>query len=112
MYMKISTYQTPSGRSPIEDYISGLSKKDQARFYEVYEGIKKYGLDCPGVIFKHLEGKLWEIKFSSEGGRYRIAYVLIDKEWMYWLHVFRKTTQKTPKNDFELALKRLKEVQA
>ena len=110
--MKISVYQAPSGRSPIEEYILGLSKVDQSKFYDVYQDIKKFGLNCPGVIFKHLEGKLWEIKFSSEGGRYRIAYVLIDREWMYWLHVFRKSTQKTLKNDLELALKRMKEVQS
>lgn len=112
MTMKISLYQTPSGRSPIEDYIMGLSKSDQSKFYDVYQDIKKHGVNCSGVIFKHLDGKLWEVKFTSEGGRYRIAYVLIEKDWMYWLHVFRKTTQKTPKNDLKIAKKRMKEVQS
>jgi len=29
---------------------------------------------------------------------------------MIWLHAFKKTTQKTPKNDLRLAIKRMKEV--
>jgi len=30
--VKINFYDLPSGRSPVEDFIEGLSKKDQARF--------------------------------------------------------------------------------
>jgi phage-related protein len=108
--MRIGLYKTPSGRSPIEDFLEGLPKADQAGFFEVYQGIKEHGLKYSEVTFKHLDGKLWEIKFSTEGGGFRVAYVLIDKDEMFWLHVFRKTTPKTPKKDLELALKRMKEV--
>lgn len=108
--MKIGYYKTPSGRSPIEDFILGLPKADQAQFVRVYQGIQRQGLSYHEATFKHLKGKLWEIKFSAPGGGYRIAYVLIDKESMFWLHVFKKTTQKTPKNDLWIAEKRMKEV--
>jgi phage-related protein len=108
--MKVGLYKTLSGRSPIEDFILGLPKEDQAKFFDVYRDIKKMGFGCPGVTFRHLSGKLWEIKFSSEGGGFRIAYVLIDRDEMFWLHVFRKTSQKTPRKDLELALKRMREV--
>ena len=108
--MKIQLYKTPSGRSPVEDFIKGLSNKDQGRFSEVFDGVLKHGFDCPRVKFRHLTGKLWEIKFKGEGGGYRIAYFLVEKDWMVWLHAFKKTTQKTPKNDLDLAEKRMSEV--
>jgi phage-related protein len=108
--MKIEYYKTPSGRSPIEDFILGLSKIDQARFVEVYEGIQKEGLSYHEVSFRHLKNKLWEIKFSAPGGGYRIAYVMIDKDYMFWLHVFKKKSQKTPMNDLATAERRMKEV--
>jgi phage-related protein len=108
--MKIGYYKTPSGRSPVEEFILGLPKADQARFIDVYDGIRQHGLNYHEVTFRHLKGKLWEIRFSAPGGGYRIAYVLIDKDLMFWLHVFKKTTQKTPKNDLWIAEKRMKEV--
>lgn len=66
--MRIGLYKTPSGRSPIEDFLGGLSKTDHAGFVEVYQGIKEYGLKYNEVTFRHLNRKLWEIKFSTEGG--------------------------------------------
>jgi phage-related protein len=108
--MKIDFYETTAGRSPVEDYIGDLPKADKARFVDVFEGIEKHGLECPRVQFKPLPGKLWEIKFSSQGGGFRIAYVIVEKDTMVWLHVFKKTTQKTPLQDLDLAEKRMKEV--
>ena len=94
----------------MEKFIRSLSKTDQARFAEIYEGILQYGLDYPRVTFKAIKGKLWEIKFKTQSGGYRILYVIIDKENMVWLHAFKKTTQKTPRRDIEIAKKRMGEL--
>ncbi len=92
------------------DYIEGLAESDQARFFEVSEEIELNGLEAARVIFKPLQGKLWEIKFTAVGGGYRILYAIVTKDSMVWLHAFKKKTQKTPPKELELALKRLKEV--
>ncbi len=39
-----------------------------------------------------------------------IAYVVIDKDQMIWLHAFKKTTQKTPTLDLKIAERRMGEV--
>lgn len=39
-----------------------------------------------------------------------MAYVLIQSDDVVILHAFRKTTQKTPSKDLDLAEKRMKEV--
>lgn len=108
--MKVSFYETPSGRSPIEDFIESLPKADQARFADVFDGIEKFGLGCPRVQFRQLRGKLWEIKFNAPSGGFRIAYVFVEIETMVWLHTFKKKTQKTPVTELEIAEKRMKEV--
>lgn len=108
--MNIRLYKTAAGRTPVANFISQLPKADQAKFNDIYAGILEQGLDFGGAEFKHLQGKLWEIKFRSEGGGYRIAYVMVEGETMFWLHVFKKAGQKTPKGDLELALRRMKEV--
>jgi phage-related protein len=106
----VEFYKTARGNSPVEEFILSLISEDRARFADVFEGIKKYGLQCPRVVFKPIEGKLWEIKFSSESGGYRVLYVLLQNSRMIWLHAFRKSSQKTLKKDLVLAKKRLKEV--
>lgn len=108
--MKVSFYVTESGRSPVEDFILSLPKADQARFADIHYGIAEYGLHCPRAVFKHLRGKLWEVKFSAKGGGYRICYVVIERDNMVWLHAFKKTSQKTPSSDLKLAEQRMKEV--
>lgn len=108
--MVIHFYETASGRSPVEDFISDLPKTDQARFAEVIVGIEAHGLEYSRVQFKPMHGKLWEIKFSSQGGGYRVAYVMVSGNEMVWLHAFKKKTQKTPQKDLDLAEKRMKEV--
>lgn len=108
--MKVNFYRTGSGRIPVKEFMDSQSLADQAKFWAVYKSIQQYGLGCPNVIFRQLQGKLWEIKFSSVGGGYRIAYVVLQGEWMIWLHAFKKTSPKTPRNELETALKRMKEV--
>ncbi len=112
LIMKVDFYQTPSGRKPVEEFISGLSKDDKVLFSDVWKGIEREGLKFPYVIFKPIEGKLWEIKFRGLDGSYRIAYVLVSGPKMFWLHAFKKKTQKISRLDFELAWKRMKEVLA
>jgi len=106
----VEFYRTTSGRSPIEEFVEELSKKDQARFADVIVGIETHGFECPRVTFRQLKGKLWEIKFKSSGGQYRVAYVTVERNVMVWLHVFKKKTPKTPLRDRELAEKRMREV--
>lgn len=108
--MRINFYQTSSGRSPVEDFIVALSKADKARFAEVLVGLGQFGLSYVRVTFKPLRGKLWEIKFSAPGGGYRMAYVIVDHDALVVLHAFKKTTNKTPLRDLDLAEKRMKEV--
>jgi phage-related protein len=94
----------------VEEFIRGLSKQDQARFVELFEGIEEFGLAYPRAGFRQLDGKLWEIKFVAPGGGYRIAYVLLKQDSMVWLHVFKKKSQKTSRADLQKALKRAGEV--
>lgn len=48
-----------------------------------------------------------EIKIS-EGGEYRVFYVVHQGAQIVVLHAFHKKTQRTPKSDIELGRKRLK----
>ena len=71
--MKIFFYETSAGNCPIKRFIDKLPEIDQARFLEVIDEIEVHGFDASRVIFKPVDGKLWEIKFKSNVSGYRVC---------------------------------------
>ncbi len=59
---------------------------------------------------KHLEGPLWEMRMRGKDGIPRAAYVTATGRRVVVVRVFAKKTQKTPRREIEIALKRAKEV--
>jgi len=110
--VQVLFYQTASGRSPVADELDDLPTRASAHAYELLEGIEQHGLSAPRVIFRQLEGKLWEIKMNLPGtGGYRIFYCMVQKETMLLLHAYAKKSQKAPKRELETAWHRLFDAQ-
>jgi len=59
---------------------------------------------------KPIEGKLWEIRMKGKDGISRALYVTAKQQRVVVVRVFIKKTQKTPKSEIKIALKRAKEV--
>lgn len=51
-----------------------------------------------------------ELRFRDRNGIYRVLYVFVGGGLIYLLHAFMKKAQATPKQNIELAKKRLKEI--
>jgi len=84
----------------------------RARFVRLGDRIRQVGLvglNEPHV--KHLEGKLWEMRFFGRDGIARVRYVTAVSERVVVVRVFVKKTQKTPRAEIDLALQRAKEIQ-
>jgi len=83
----------------------------QARFLRLVERIAQAGpesLSEPHV--KHLEGKLWELRLTGRDGIARALYVTAIGRRVVVVRAFVKKTQKTPRAEIELALRRAKEI--
>ena len=59
---------------------------------------------------KHLEGKLWEMRLKGRDGIARALYVTAVGRRVVVVRAFSKKTQKTPRTEIELALRRAKEI--
>ena len=57
-----------------------------------------------------LDAGLWEVRSTLDGNRIARVIFCMGHGEMILLHGFSKKTQKTPKADIDLALKRMKEV--
>ncbi|MGY4429290.1 phage-related protein [Bradyrhizobium sp. F1.13.1] len=59
---------------------------------------------------KHLEGKLWELRLAGRDGIARALNVTAIGRRVIVVRAFVKKTQKTPRAEIELALRRAKDV--
>ncbi len=104
--MIIEYYQTPSGRSPVVDYLRQLPLEERAQIDAVLEDIEIHGLTAPLVSMRQIDGKLWEIRIPP---RSRIFYVVIERHRMILLHAYKKQGQKAPQREIETARRRMAE---
>jgi phage-related protein len=83
----------------------------QARFLRIVELIESHGLERVREPYvKHLQGPLWEMRMKGRDGIARAVYVTATGRRVVVVRVFAKKTQKTPRREIELALRRAKEV--
>ena len=91
--------------------IAALPADMRARFLRLADRIASTGLEGlsePHV--KHLEGQLWELRLTSRDGIARALYVTAIGRRVVVVRAFVKKTQKTPRAEIELALRRAKEI--
>lgn len=85
--------------------------KDMQAFLRLAERIEAVGLERVGEPHvKHLQDKLWEMRFGGRDGIARAIYVTAVGRRVIVVHAFVKKTQKTPRAALELAARRAKEI--
>jgi len=83
----------------------------QARFLRLAERIASAGLESLGEPHvQHLDGKLWELRLTGRDGIARALYVSAIGRRVVVVRAFIKKTQKTPRTEIELALRRANEI--
>ena len=95
----------------VREELDSLPFDVQARFLRIAELIQNYGLErVKGPQVKHLEGPLWEMRMKGKDGIARAVYVTANVSRVVVVRVFVKKTQKTPRREIDIAMKRAKEV--
>ena len=91
--------------------LGAFPKDIRARFERIVWMIEEQGLErIREPYVKHLEGRLWEMRMKGKDGIARAAYVTATGKRVVVVHVFGKKTEKTPRREIEIALRRAKEV--
>ena len=97
--------------SVVELEIAELPNDIQAKLRRIADMIEQLGLaGMREPYVKHLQGKLWEMRMIGRDGIARAIYVTVSGQRVVIVRAFRKKTQKTPKSEIELALKRAEQV--
>ena len=86
-----------------KDFIESLDKIKRARIDRAYYLFEEFGRFLPSKYLKKLAKDVWELR----PGDVRL-FLTITGNKGYVVHGIHKKTQKTPKRDVDLALKRIK----
>jgi len=95
----------------VEKELSALPLDMRAKLVRIVELIESLGLDKVREPYvKHLQKSLWEMRISGRDGISRAIYVTASGKRVVIVRAFIKKTQKTPRSEIELALKRAEEL--
>lgn len=100
-------YVDDSGNIPVRDFLRGLDKKTYARFLWSFEQVRIRNVQAREPLVRHLEGKIWEIREESNTNIYRVLYFFFRGKRIVLLHGFTKKTQKLPREELDIAIRRL-----
>ena len=110
----IKFYEDSCGNSEIKEEIKELArrsvsnKNDRIQHRKILlliNLLSERGTFLPFEATKHLKGDIWELR---PGGN-RILYFFFKNKTFVLLHMFKKKTQKTPKQEIEKAEKEMKD---
>jgi phage-related protein len=101
-------YIEESGRNPVGEFLTALDVKAQARFLASMEQLRVRNVLAREPLVRHLEDKVWELREESRGNIYRLLYFFFSGRRIVFLHGFQKKTEKTPRGEIEIAMRRMK----
>lgn len=102
-------YLTAAGRNPVREWLLQLPKGDRL---VIGKDIQKVEFGWPiGMPYcRPLGHGMWEVRSELSDRRIARTIFTIAGGEMILLHGFEKKTQKTPKHDVELAMRRKRDI--
>ncbi|MGD9981627.1 MAG: type II toxin-antitoxin system RelE/ParE family toxin [Hyphomonadaceae bacterium] len=104
-------YQTAAGAEPVRDWLLTLDAEDR-RVIGIDMATVEFGWPVGMPTCRSLGDSLWEVRSSLPSRREARVIFAVIEEQMVLLHGFIKKSQRTPKTDLDLALKRLKDTKS
>jgi len=107
MKLKIYFYKSSSGKEIIRDYIELLDWNTITAIDAFFSRFKSDESFRRMPYCRKLRGNIFEMRIKTEQG-YRILFAYMLDDVVLLLHIFKKKSNKIPKKELKLAIKRLK----
>lgn len=109
MKWEVIFYKDKRDNPPLIKFLDSLQAKESAKIARSIDLLEEYGLALGIPHIKKIEQNLWELRIIFGGNIFRIFFSIMQMK-IVLLHGFRKKTQKTPRNEIDIAKNRLKEI--
>lgn len=110
--MKVKYFLTSSGRSPVEEFLAGLSQEAKSDYLDAVILLEE-GQNLSMPLSRNLSSihkGLHELRLKDRTGAYRFFYFIKKADGIYFVHAFKKKSQELPQKEIDVVLKRLREV--
>ena len=104
---EIKFYKTQTGNIPVEEFLDSLPSKYAQKVAWVLELVEKLD-QVPVQYFKKLKSTddIWEVRARIGSNSFRLLGFIDNDEFVILTNGFSKKSQKTPKQEIELAEQR------
>ena len=102
----VEYYEKEDGTFPVEQFILGLDNKMQAKVFRLLNLLEEFGNQLSEPHSKHLEEGIYELRIKQSSNTNRVLYFFFAGKRIILTNGFVKKTQKTPRNEIELAKRR------
>src|SRR5688572_9829874 len=103
MKWQIEFYADDRGHEPVVHFLETLSLEGKARVLRLFDLLCNIGVLLKEPYTKQIDGKLRELRTTDRQGEVRVLYFAFTGKTFVLLHGFIKKTEKTPKNEIEIA---------
>ena len=100
----IEFYEGPSGKIPVKEYLDNLPVKVRKKVFFVFCLIEELHI-VPSKFWQKMTGTedIWEVRIEFESNIYRFLGFMHKGKLIILTNGFQKKSQKTPKNEIEIA---------
>jgi phage-related protein len=105
--MDIWYFVDERGRSPVREFIDGLSLDEQAKVFAYIDELGKQGHNLRRPLADYVKDGIYELRPKSN----RLFYFFFLKESVVFVHAIKKKTNEIPEKDIALSLKRKKYIE-
>lgn len=109
MDFDIELYENENNSCPVKEFIDSLDNKMKARVIRTIDLLKEYGNQLRMPYSESLGDGIFELRCQQSNNITRILYFFYVKQNIVITNGFTKKTQKTPRNEIELAKARRKD---
>ncbi len=104
--LSVAFFRTETGREPVREWLKSLPRENRRITGEDIKTVQ-FGWPLGMPLVRKLDKGLWEVRVRLPDGIARVLFTTGERR-MILLHGFIKKSQKTPREDLELAKTRLR----
>ena len=106
---KLIAYEKENGKVPVEEFLDSINSKMRAKLYGLMGILQEKGNMLREPYSKHLDDGIFELRCQFGNDIIRILYFFFYEGKIIMTNGFVKKTQKTPKEEIQLAKERRKD---
>lgn len=100
-------YRESNGTEPVRDWLRGLPKNERTLIGKDIKAVE-FGWPIGLPLCRPIRGGIWEVRTDLPHGTLARVLFCFRPGEMILLHGFKKTSQKAPPSEINLAMKRMK----